>query len=125
MSAQRQSVDAQNHAYKLEAKQQALAAARSRRQAIREAMILRAQSSAAGQAVGATGSSGLAGGLGSLASQLGAEEGFASTYSGLSRKITRLNINAASLAGRASTLEGVANLAASGYRTSMEQGWGG
>jgi hypothetical protein len=114
-------VEAQNDANRLQSKQQALAAARSRRQAIREQQILRSQTMAAGQAVGATGSSGLAGGLGSLSSQLGAEQGFESTYSGLSRRVTRLNIDAASLAGRAATFEGVANLAGTGYQVASSR----
>jgi type II secretory pathway pseudopilin PulG len=68
--------------------QQAVATRRSRRQAVREMQIRRAQAVASAQASGTLGSSGAAGGIGSLTSQLGSEMGFSTQMSGLSADIS-------------------------------------
>ena len=68
-------------------KQQQITSRRSKRQAIREAQIRRAQTlAAAGGAGGLTGSA-VAGGIGSLGSQLASNFGYSSQMSGLSSLI--------------------------------------
>lgn len=74
----------------LQRDQQALATRKSRRQAIRQAQITRSQAIASSQAGGTGTSSGNAGGIGSLTSQLGSELGFSSQMSGLSHQIGNL-----------------------------------
>jgi hypothetical protein len=99
------SVNAQKKAARLQQEQQTLATRRSSRQAIREAQIRRAQTMSAGQALGVSGGSGVAGGVSSLGSQLGGALGFSSQMSGLSGQIgmaqTRASIfqDVASLGG--------------------------
>ena len=89
------SYNAQKRASRASQAQQELQTARERRQAIREAQIRRAQTMAAASAQGATGSSAVAGGLGSLGSQLGSGLGFSSAMSSLSQDINRYNQRAA------------------------------
>lgn len=88
ISAQRQAQRAAQKRADLEKQQQALATRRSRRQAIREAQIKRAQTIATAQSAGGLEGSAIAGGTGSLSSQLGESLGFSSQMSGLSRAIT-------------------------------------
>lgn len=71
-------------------RQQQVATRRSQRQAIRQAMIQRSQTIAAGASMGALGGSSLQGGVSSLGSQLGEQLGFSTEMSGLSRKISHL-----------------------------------
>lgn len=77
----------QNKQAKLQQRQQALATRRSRRQAIRQAQITRAQATASAQGAGALQSSGARGGIGAIGSQLGEQLGFSTQMSGLSRDI--------------------------------------
>lgn len=72
---------------RLQRRQQELVTRRERRQSIRQAQRLRAQAVASASGTGALGSSGLAGGLSSLASQTGEGLGFSTQGSGLSRDI--------------------------------------
>lgn len=89
------SLNAQRKAARAQERQEQLASRRSRRAAIREMQIRRAQLLATGQGLGAQGSSAVAGGAGSLGSQLGAELGFSSSMSALSGIITRQTQRAA------------------------------
>lgn len=89
------SMSAQKKAAKASKKQQDLSTTRSNRQAIREAQLQRAQTVAAGASMGALGGSALAGGLGSLGSQLGSGLGFSSQMSGLSADIEKFQNRAA------------------------------
>lgn len=89
------SMSAQKKAAKASKKQQDLSTTRSNRQAIREAQLQRAQAVAAGSSMGALGGSALAGGLGSLGSQLGSGLGFSSQMSGLSADIEKFQQRAA------------------------------
>lgn len=82
------SIKGQQKAQKAQEKQQALATRRSRRQAIRQAQLIRAQSIASAQGSGTLQSSGAAGGIGSLSSQLGESLGFSTQMSGLSGDIS-------------------------------------
>lgn len=98
---------AQRKAAKAAQRQQNLSTQRSNRQAIREAQLQRAQAIAAGASMGALGGSALAGGLGSLGSQLGSGLGFSSQMSGLSADIEKFQQRAATwgaVAGMGSSL---------------------
>jgi hypothetical protein len=83
------SMRAQKKAAAAQQRQEQISSRRSRRQAIREFQIQRAQAVATGQGLGAFGSSGLAGGLGSLGSQLGSELGYSTAQSANSAIITK------------------------------------
>ena len=78
-------------------KQQELSYARSQKQAIREAQIRRAQATASVQSMGALSSSGFAGGVSSLTSQLGSTLGYSSQLSGLSKEQAMYQSKAATL----------------------------
>lgn len=86
---------AQKKAAAASRRQQDLSTQRSNRQSIREAQLQRAQAIAAGASMGALGGSALAGGLGSLGSQLGSGLGFSSQMSGLSADIEKFQRRAA------------------------------
>lgn len=86
---------AQKKAAAASRRQQDLSTQRSNRQSIREAQLQRAQAVAAGASMGALGGSALAGGLGSLGSQLGSGLGFSSQMSGLSADIEKFQQRAA------------------------------
>lgn len=103
------SVVAQRRAAKAQQQQQRLATQQSRRQAIRQAQILRARAMNTAQGVGAMGSSAVSGGVSSLGSQLGSELGFSSQMSGLSNRITQLNT-------RAQTFSAIGQLGFWGYQ---------
>lgn len=95
------SVQQQNRAADLTAKQEALQNRYNRRRAIREMQIARASSLASAAGGGAGFGSGVAGGIGGLSSQLGADLGFSSQMSGLSSGINRANRNANMFGGLA------------------------
>ncbi len=97
---------AQKKAAKAQARQQQLSTTRSNRQAIREAQLQRASALAAASSMGALGGSAIAGGLGSLGSQLGSGLGFSSQMSGLSKDIEKYT-------SRANTWGAVASMGSS------------
>ena len=76
-------------------KQQELAYNRSQKQAIREAQIRRAQATASTQSMGALSSSGFAGGVSSLSSQVGSTLGYSTQLSGLSKEQSMYQTRAA------------------------------
>lgn len=84
----------QKKASEAQRKQQQLATDRSNRESIREAQLRRAMAVASASSMGALGGSALAGGLGSLGSQLGSGLGFSSQMSGLSRNIEKYSSKA-------------------------------
>ena len=88
VSQQRKSNKAQRAASRAAQRQQELKAARSRRIAFRELQRKRATAMASAAALGASGGSGAAGGLASLTSQYGANLGYGSSMTNLSREIT-------------------------------------
>jgi len=98
------SAQAQSKATASAQKQQELSYARSQKQAIREAQIRRAQATASVQSMGAMSSSGFAGGISSLNSQLGGTLGYSSQLSGLSKEQSMYQ-------SRAATLGAMSNLA--------------
>ena len=90
-----QSAAAQRRAVDLQERQQQVATRRSRRQAIRQAQIARANAISAGANLGGLFGSSLQGGVSSLSSQLGSEMGFSTQMSGLSRDISSAQRSAA------------------------------
>ena len=100
----------QQKAAKSAQKQQELSYNRSQKQAIREAQIRRAQATSSAQSMGAMTSSGFAGGVSSLTSQLGSTLGYSSQLSGLSKEQAMYQSRAATF-GAASDLA----FATSGY----------
>lgn len=88
------SYTAQKKASKAAERQQTLNTQRSNRQAIREAQIRRAQALNSAAQVGATGGSSIAGGVGSLSSQLGSGLGFSSQMTALSSQINKYQARA-------------------------------
>lgn len=76
-------------------KQQELSYSRSQKQAIREAQIRRAQAAASAQSMGALSSSGFAGGVSSLSSQVGSTLGYSTQLSGLSKEQSMYQTRAA------------------------------
>lgn len=89
------SINAQRSASKAQQEQQTLTTRRSRRQAIRETQIRRAQATASAQGAGSLQGSGAAGGIGSLSSQLGETLGYQSQYGALSNVVTAQSQQAA------------------------------
>lgn len=85
-------------------------AARSRRQAVRANILRRAQARAQAQAAGVETSSGFAGAMGSLSSQLGTNLGYGSQMSGLGEQYTTFTGEANLAASRAQTFGQIAQL---------------
>ena len=96
------SISAQNRAANAQEKQQELASRRSRRQAIREMQIRRAQAIQSSIGTGSAFGSGFSGGIGALSSQLGSEMGYASQQSALSGVVTDASRRAGMWSGIAS-----------------------
>jgi hypothetical protein len=88
------SYQAQKKAGQAVQRQQEVQSSASRRAAIREMQIKRAQTIASAQAAGVVGGSGVAGGLTSLSSQVGSNLGYSSQMSGLSKEISMFNTQA-------------------------------
>jgi hypothetical protein len=107
VKATQQSIKAQTNASNAAQKQQEVQSSASRRAAIREMQIKRAQTVASAQAAGVVGGSGVSGGLSSLGSQVGSNLGYSSQMSGLSREISMYNMQAqkySDIAGFAGTV---------------------
>lgn len=85
-------------------------AARSRRQAVRANILRKARARAEAQAAGVETSSGFAGAMGSLSSQLGTNLGYGSQMSGLGEQYTTLTGDANLAASRAQTFGQIAQL---------------
>jgi hypothetical protein len=107
------SYQAQKKAGEASQRQQEVQSSVSRRAAIREMQIKRAQTVSSAQAAGVVGGSGVSGGLTSLGSQVGANLGYSSQMSGLSKEISMYNT-------QAQTYGAVAGLAGTAF-----QGLGG
>ncbi len=88
-------------AAKKQEQQQQVATRRSRRQAIREAIIARSRAQATSEGAGTTGSSGAAGGIGSIGSRLGSDLGYSTQMSNLSADISAANQRASSFSALA------------------------
>jgi hypothetical protein len=103
------SLRAQQKAASRARKRDKVASRRSRRQAIREAQIRRAQALASAQGAGAQGSSAEFGGIGSITSRLGERLGFGSQIGALNRSI-------ASAQSQASLFSGIASIGANAFQ---------
>lgn len=110
----RQAAKKQREAARKQAEIQRIQERRRRRQEIRRQRIARAQLLNVGTQLGVGDSSGVAGGLGSLSSQLGASQGYASTVAGLSQEITALTASAANNISMANTVSGFGNVLSAG-----------
>lgn len=104
------SYNQQKKAGRLAEQQQEVADRRDRMQAIRQAQIQRAQAIMSSVGAGSSESSGAAGGIGSISSQLGTQMGFGSQMSALTQGINQAN-QSASMWG------GVAKLGMTGFNT--------
>lgn len=109
------SYSGQRKAARAQQQQQQLATRRSQRQAIRQYQIQRAQAMASAQGSGTMASSGVAGGVGGLSSQLGESLGFSTQMSGLSQDIN-------SGMSRASFGSGLANFGMMGVYYGLSRG---
>lgn len=107
--------NANKKAAELSKRQQAEASRRSQLQALRGAQIQRAQAVATAQAQGSLASSGAAGGIGAIGSQLGSELGYARRQGALSSQIGDAQ-------SRANLGSGLANLGSNLYTLGLE--WG-
>lgn len=87
---------------------------RSRRQAIRQNLIARAQMRNQATAAGVSGGSGFSGGLSSATSQFGANLGFSGVQQGLQNNIFQAQSQAIGYQGRASALGSLSSLAFQG-----------
>lgn len=91
---------AQARAVQKQVQSQRLAVARERRQAIRGALMARAQAANIAAATGQQGASGFQGGMTALQSQLGANLGYGGVQSQLGQQYTALTGRAAQLQGQ-------------------------
>ena len=96
---------------------------RSRRQAIRQNLIQRAQLRNQATAAGVSGGSGFSGGLSSATSQFGANLGFSGVQQGLQNNIFQAQSQAIGYQGRASAFGSLSSLAFQG--ASMDFSGGG
>jgi hypothetical protein len=87
---------------------------RSRRQAIRQNLIARAQLQNQATAAGVSGGSGFSGGLSSATSQFGANLGFSGVQQGLQNNIFQAQSQAIKYQGRASAFSALSSLAFKG-----------
>lgn len=117
--AQRAAIDEQRAAREAQQRQQRLRQQRERREFIRQSRIKRAQIVSAGAAQGATESSGVAGGLGSLQTRTAAGLGFLNASESLANEANQRTLNAEQFLGQANifgtqaaTSSSVANLGA-------------
>jgi hypothetical protein len=96
--------------------QQQAQAARSRRAALREAQMKRAQALVQSQAVGGAGGSGVAGGLSSLNSQVGSGLGFASASTARSGLISDFGVQQQTALTKAQSASAIAGLGMQGLQ---------
>ena len=106
MNARKRATAERKHAAQLQAR-------RERRQMIRQSIIARAEVQAAGQGLGASGSSALSGGVGSIASQTGGNLGFATQMSAIGANISSAQEQASMSSGIASIGGGLFQLGGS------------
>lgn len=92
IAMQAKSAKAQQKAMRAQQKAQELADARERRKLLRQTAIARGETLNIGAALGATGSTALAGGLSGLVNQQQAQLGFQQTTLDISKYITKQNI---------------------------------
>jgi hypothetical protein len=104
LAMQSRAARASSRAAATQQRQQEVQALASRRRSLRAAQVQRARTLASAQGMGATGGSGVAGGLTSLSSQLGGALGYQTQMSGLSREISGFSQQAARATSQARLL---------------------
>ena len=112
--AQTQAAKATRKAGQAQRRQEALAAAVQRRQQIKAGRQAQALATQAGENQGVSGSSGVAGGVGSLKSQMSANLSFLDKQSGLADYAGTMFDKASRLNQTATTLSGISSLAGAG-----------
>ena len=100
-------------------KQQEVQATRSRRSAFREVQLKRAQAQARAQALNASQGSGVAGGLSSFSSQLGAGLGYAGQQTALSGLVSQAGIQQQTALTNANMFGSVAGFAMQGMASGL------
>ena len=110
LSQQQKAISSQRQAAQTQATMQREQASRQRRSAIRQSIAARAQLQAAAQVKGLGETSALAGGLGSISSQLGANLGFSSMMSGLGEQYSQLSMAAVQQQGQAALYGSIADI---------------
>ena len=110
MEAAQAAAGYQRQAMQAQATMQQQQALRQRRSAIRSSILARSQMRAQAQALGTFDTSGFAGGLGSISSQLGANLGFGSMMSGLGEQYSQLSMAAVQKQGQAALYGSIADI---------------
>lgn len=110
MEAAQAAAGYQRQAMQAQATMQQQQALRQRRSAIRSSILARSQMRAQAQALGTFDTSGFAGGLGSISSQLGANLGFGSMMSGLGEQYSQLSMAAVQQQGQAALYGSIADI---------------
>ena len=110
MEAAQAAAGYQRQAMQAQATMQQQQALRQRRSAIRSSILARSQMRAQAQALGTFDTSGFAGGLGSISSQLGANLGFGSMMSGLGEQYSQLSMAAVQQQGQAALYGAIADI---------------
>lgn len=128
IAQQSKAAEAQKEAAQQENNLASLENRKARIKAVREARIARAQTIAQGEASGALGSSGVAGGTSSIQSQLGSNIGFANQREAFSQNIAGLQNKAISAQNKANTFGTIGQFAGTvfnqmgGFDTIFRQG---
>lgn len=117
---QKKSIEEQNKALEFEKKQADLASARQRRDAIRQARIARAQAENAGANQGVLDSSAVAGGVGSIKSQLSSELSFLDTWNAYSDQASQALGRANTFMQRAQSAAEISKLGMGAYNNAPQ-----
>jgi len=112
---QSKAAEAQKEAAQQENNLASLENRKARIKAVREARMARAQTIAQGEASGALGSSGIAGGTSSIQSQLGSNIGFANQREAFSQNITGLQNKAITASNRANTFGAISKITGTAF----------
>jgi type II secretory pathway pseudopilin PulG len=115
---------AQRDAMKLQQKQQALEAAKQKRDMIRQTRIAYATAQSNAENQGVAGSSSALGGAGSIRSQLSGNLSFLDQSNALSKQITSANMSASSWASTASMFSAAGDLATLGSSSAAKKTFG-
>ena len=119
VKAAKSSAQAAQQAAQTQVRIQQQQVAQQRRQSIRRSIIARSQLRSRAQAAGLQGSSAVAGGLGSISSQLGTNLGFGGMLSGLGQRYTSLTGQANYLSSQSQMFGSMANLGFSVFQGGM------
>ncbi len=110
ISASSRAASAQKQATQVQIRQQQAQATRARRSAVRQGIMARARQANLAATTGMADTSAFFGGSGAISSQIGANLGYGSMMSGLSRRLTGLSGTIAQAQGQAQLFGEIANL---------------